>query len=99
MKPRNEPAFCRDELFEPESVHPGRRDVTAQAVDRQHRERKQNTVPEIRNPEDIGDGFEELVHEVVTSWLACDLADEHWPYRRLPQSSGGLRLEKMWAVT
>ena len=63
MMPRTEPWFCWKSCVQHVGIDARRGQERAQAVDRQHRQRKQNPLAQIRNPEHIGKGFEKLVHD------------------------------------
>jgi len=51
-----------------DNVDSGCRDETPQPVYSQKRKREKHALPEIRNPEHIGDGFKQLVHLITLSW-------------------------------
>ena len=54
------------ELFETVGVNSRGRDVRAQTVNREHREREKDTFPEIGDPEDVRYCFEKLSHAFPT---------------------------------
>ena len=54
-----------EELFQAVGVDAGSRDVPAQAVDRQQRQREQDTLAQIRDPKNVRNRLRR------TSWLTC----------------------------
>ena len=56
-KPNTVPWFWLDEILEALGVDAGDRQVTAEAVHRQHRQREQDALPKIRDPKDVRKGF------------------------------------------
>src|ERR1019366_774734 len=65
------------EVLPANHVDAGSGDEAAEAVNRQHGERKQYPLPEVRNSEDITNGFKQLVHggvfpfRALTAYLLC----------------------------